>query len=320
MKDIENFDSIEELYKNYINEKNKIKDVIDNYEKEINDLENQLLYYKNNYNELRMFSPRKNLQLKDEFISATTKKIDLLRMSISSYKLKLEDIDSNMEAIHFVKEKINIQPGTEVLAVNENDRKRIARDLHDYTIQDLIYLIHKVEIASKFIEQDPVRAKLELSTITKSLKNTIHNLRNMVYDLHPMTFDDLGFEATLNNFIDYISNNSNMIISYENNAVFENYNDLILINLFRIIQECCNNSIKHSKGTKINIKIFEEDNKINLIIQDDGVGFDVTEKQSSKSNHFGIKIIKDRVFLLSGTCEFHSDSNGTKISINVANF
>ena len=320
MKDIKNFDSIECLYKNYINKKNKIEEILSNYEKETKELEKQLLYYKNNYNELRMFSPRKNLKTKEDFIKEISQKLELLYKEMDSYKLKIEEIDGNMEAIHFANEKIDIQPGTEVLSVNENDRKRIARDLHDYTIQDLIYLIHKVEIASKFIDQDPVRAKLELSTITKSLKNTIHSLRNMVYDLHPMTFDDLGFEATLNNFIDYISNQSNMTITYENNAELENYNELILINLFRIIQECCNNSIKHSEGKKINIKIYEEDKKIVLIVQDDGIGFEITETDSESSNHFGIKIIKDRVFLLSGTCEFYSDNHGTKITVKIANF
>lgn len=284
MTNIGNLDLTDGLYANYIKEIENIEKTIETHEKKIKELKNELSYYKNKCNEMEKGN------------------------------------DNGIKPLLSMKEKNDIQPASEVLAVNENDRKRIARDLHDYTIQDIIYLIHKVEIASKYIDQDPVRAKLELSTITKSLKSTIHNLRNMVYDLHPMTFDDLGFEDTLNNFVDYISNTSEMVVSFENNADLDKYNELILINLFRIIQECCNNAIKHSKGTRIDIKILEDENHIILVVQDDGVGFKDTESEEDSSNHFGIKIIKDRVFLLSGTCDFYSDNTGTKITVKIPNF
>lgn len=308
--------TIEELYENYIKEKLQLEKKIEENAKEMDELNKQLSYHKDNYNELRMFSPRKNLKSKDEYISSTTEKLKEICSQQECFKEKLQELDRNIEAICIVKEKSNMQPGTEVLAVNENDRKRIARDLHDYTIQELIYLIHKIEIASKYIDSDPVQAKLELSTTVKSLKSTIHSLRNMVYDLHPMTFDDLGFSETLNNFIDSISNSTNMVIHLEKNAALEKYNDIVLINLFRIIQECCNNAIKHSKGKKIDIKIYEEKGKLVLIFEDDGVGFSINELDAD-SNHFGLKIIKDRVLLLAGVCDISSDCNGTKITVKI---
>lgn len=319
MTDIGNLDSTDGLYANYIKEIENIEKTIETHEKKIKELKNELSYYKNKYNEMGMISPKKSVQSSKSFIN--TKRIDQIQKAFDLCHEELEKgNDNGIKPLLSMKEKNDIQPASEVLAVNENDRKRIARDLHDYTIQDIIYLIHKVEIASKYIDQDPVRAKLELSTITKSLKSTIHNLRNMVYDLHPMTFDDLGFEDTLNNFVDYISNTSEMVVSFENNADLDKYNELILINLFRIIQECCNNAIKHSKGTRIDIKILEDENHIILVVQDDGVGFKDTESEEDSSNHFGIKIIKDRVFLLSGTCDFYSDNTGTKITVKIANF
>lgn len=317
MKNMENIESLKNVYENYLKEKEELENLISDCESNIVKSESQLYYYKNNYNELRMFSPRQNLKSKEDFIEENTNKLNLLKGELNSYKAKLKEVNSNIGVINSVKEKMEFQPGKEVLTMNENDRKRIARDLHDFAIQDLVYLIHKVEIASKFIDQDPIRAKLELSTITKGLKDVIQNMRNLVFDLHPMTFDDLGFESTLTNFFDNISVTSELDVSYECDVNFDNYDDLILINLFRIIQECCNNTIKHSKGKKLNIKMYEENKNLILIIQDDGVGFQQLDSEYDESKHFGIKIIKDRISLLSGKCEFSSSDKGVKVWIKI---
>ena len=89
-----------------------------------------------------------------------------------------------------------------IINLNEMDRKRIARELHDSTNQNMVCMIHKIELASRFIDTDPIRVKLELGTIKKYLKENIDELRNLVYDLRPMSFDDLGFEVLLKQYLD----------------------------------------------------------------------------------------------------------------------
>lgn len=81
-----------------------------------------------------------------------------------------------------------------IFKVQEEERQRIARDLHDTSLQNLTHLIHKIELSSLYIDKDPIQAKLELSIVEKSLRKTIEEIRNIIYDLRPMSFDDLGLK------------------------------------------------------------------------------------------------------------------------------
>ena len=75
-----------------------------------------------------------------------------------------------------------------VLDVQEKERQRIARDLHDSSLQNLTHLVHKVELTSLYIDRDPVKAKLELATIEAGLRKVIDDIRNRIYDLRPIDF------------------------------------------------------------------------------------------------------------------------------------
>lgn len=317
MKNLNEKSKIENVYSNYIKEKSELEDLICQCREEYNKLEKKISIDKNSYNKLRIFSPRQNMRLEEDVIGESKEKCNELTERINSYKRKLSEIEVNIKAIEQVREKVEIQSGIEMLSMNENDRKRIARDLHDSIIQNMVYLIHKVEFASKFIEQDPIRAKLELGIVTKSLKDVIQEIRDLVYDLHPMNFDDLGFEATLINYIDNISHTSSMNISYKIHMQYDKYDELILITLFRIIQECCNNAIKHSKGKKLSISLEENKEFLYLMIQDDGVGFSESDLEEKDEKHFGLKIVKERVSFLSGICHINSTETGTMIKIKI---
>lgn len=317
MKDFNEKTKIENVYSNYLKEKSQLEELICQCLEELEKLEKKISMDKDSHDKLRIFSPRQNMRPEEDVIGENKEKCNELTERINSYKSKLSEIEVNMKAIEQIREKVEVQTGMEVLSMNENDRKRIARDLHDSTIQNLVYLIHKVEFASKFIDQDPVRAKLELSIVTKSLKDVIQEMRDLVYDLHPINFDDLGFEAALMNYMDNISHTSSMKVSSKVHMQYEKYDELVLITLFRIIQECCNNAIKHSEGKNLFLLLEENKEFLCLTIQDDGVGFSESELEDKDEKHFGLKIVKERVSFLSGSFRINSTEGGTEIQIEI---
>lgn len=308
---------IENVYFNYLKEKSELEELISECRREFEQLEEKISIDKDSYNKLRIFSPRQNMRLEEDVVKESKERSDELTKKINMYKRKLSEVKNNIKAIEQIKDKIKAQTGVEILSMNENDRKRIARDLHDSAIQNMVYLIHKVEYASKFIDQDPTRAKLELNIVTKSLRDVIQEMRDLVYDLHPMNFDDLGFETTLMNFFDNVSHTSSMEVSYEIQMKYEQYNQLILITLFRIIQECCNNAVKHSKGKKLFVLLKEDREFLVLKVQDDGTGFLESDLEDKDMNHFGLKIVKERVSFLSGNFSISSTEEGTVINIEI---
>lgn len=202
-----------------------------------------------------------------------------------------------------------------VLSMQEEDRKRIARDLHDTSLQKLTHLIHQIELGGLYIDEDPIRAKLELSVVNKKLREVIDEIRNTIFDLRPMTFDDLGLKAALEHLIELFNENKRYEVELDIEDVTCETN-LILVTIYRIVQECLNNIVKHADATKISLSCKCKDNICYISISDNGKGFDKNENYGK--NHFGIFCMKERIRLLRGKIHFDSvPEKGTSILISI---
>ena len=205
------------------------------------------------------------------------------------------------------------------LEIQEEERKRISRELHDTTVQNLTTLVHKTELCTKLMDRDVDRAKLEMQVMKETLRRTIDELRTIIYQLRPMSIDDIGLIATLQR--DVKQNNIEnpdfkMYLKVVNEE--KQINSVINVTIFRVIQEAYLNTRKYANATKFSITLIYEADKIRLIIKDNGVGFDIADLEDKKKNHFGLSIMKERVELLSGILEIKSEKNkGTEIQIEV---
>jgi len=208
-----------------------------------------------------------------------------------------------------------------LLETQEAERQRIARELHDSSVQTVTSLVHKTELCSKLIELDPIRCKLELMVMSKSLKEVIQEMRNMIYNLRPMSFDDIGFDVTIEREMSKIESqgiiHTNLII--EGNPY--KLKQVIALTLLRIIQEACSNTVKHAKASNIEVKIIYSSNMVETFITDDGEGFDASNYSSEireDNSGFGMNTMKERVYLLSGNIDIDSKpGKGTKIHIQI---
>lgn len=206
-----------------------------------------------------------------------------------------------------------------VMDVQEKERQRIARDLHDTSLQNLTHLVHMVELSSLYIDQDPVKAKLELATIESGLRKVIDDIRNRIYDLRPMTFDDLGLREALSNLFSLLNQDGKFDIQMDIDKIEEEFTEeeknFFLIMIYHIIKECVSNSIKHSGGNRIEVSLKKKAKVYLIKIRDNGTGFDINEA-AKKDRHFGLHVVEERVFLLGGEMRINTQ-NGTSIEIEI---
>ncbi|TCT12252.1 two-component system sensor histidine kinase DegS [Natranaerovirga pectinivora] len=210
--------------------------------------------------------------------------------------------------------------GIKILEAQENERQRIAREMHDGPAQSLTNLVHKTELCIKLIDKDPIRTSLELQSLKSVIRSTIDDIRRIIYNLRPMSIDDLGLIPTIERYIDKIQEETTFTIELKVNNNEYNINSIINLTLFRIIQESLNNIIKYAKATNVTIMITYNKESIELEIVDNGVGFNINDYKNNKeiNKGFGLSMMKERVYLLSGHIDIQSTINkGTKYYVMV---
>ena len=207
-----------------------------------------------------------------------------------------------------------------ILEIQEQERQRIARDIHDSIVQNMTALVHKSEFVMKVIDSDAPRAKLELEVINKITRECIDELRGIIYNLHPMSIDDLGLEVTMKRLIAQLSTSTEMNIqlNYLDNG--NKINSIIAITIIRIVQELCSNSIKYAQGSEINISIHIENETLLLIHEDDGIGYeeDILSKPIVDiKTGFGLSMLRERVTLLGGRIAIGKNTNNVGIRYTI---
>ena len=232
-------------------------------------------------------------------------------------------IDNLSESARIIKDKYREKNvvGYNILESQEQDRQRIARDMHDSTVQNLTGLVHKVELCVRLVDIDSTRAKLELMSMSGTVKSVINELREIIYNLKPMSLEDLGLTVTIERYAKQLMTNHDVQVYVKHNKEKENVLPVINLSLFRVVQEACHNVIKHANASRIDINICYERDSLAISIQDDGEGFDIDKQYGVVPQHnagYGLSIMKERIYLLSGTMKIHSEmKKGTIITINI---
>ncbi|WP_026775213.1 ATP-binding protein [Polaribacter sp. Hel_I_88] len=277
-----------------------------------------LVMAKGNYNEklvlekspteiAAMFKALENLRI--AIVGAVDFSVDIGKMNLSStYKPKsnhdllgrsLIKMRDKLEKFRIAENKINITNKRLLVKHLEDERRRLARELHD-GIGPLLTTI-------KLYVQNRVEANEHKESLKDMIDSTINEIRQMTNVLMPTSIDKFGIGATLINYVENIQKSSEASIRFEDLTKKES--SLITkeqeINLFRIVQELINNSIKHSKATKIRISLTEFDNVLSLYYFDNGIGFNIKEVKLGS----GLKNIKERVEIFDGTLEIESTEN-----------
>lgn len=201
----------------------------------------------------------------------------------------------------------------EILYFQESERRRIAEGLHDTTAQELVCLLQQMELANLYMDKDPVQARLEIMTAKKQIRSIIDGIRETIYDLRPVKFDDNGCSAAFRSLVERLSQeNMDINVHFEMDDL-DMVDETMAISVYRIICEACQNIIKHSHAENMWVRLRTYQDHIRLAIRDDGIGF----QKGQEINHFGMQFIKERVFLMSGRMDIETGCGGTAILIDI---
>jgi len=184
------------------------------------------------------------------------------------------------------------------LQAEENEKKRISEVLHN-GIAQMLYAIK--------LNVDQVENTFEpalFNQINQLLNESIKDIRNISFELAPSILTDFGLAATLEDMAARLSNKQLSIQTKVTN-ISKALDFQLQLNIFRIVQELVNNSIKHAHANKINIEIIKKNKNITLTVVDDGVGFKA-DNSLEKPKGIGLSSIKNRLRLYKGTLKIES--------------
>lgn len=211
--------------------------------------------------------------------------------------------------------------GIKIIEAQEEERLRVSRDIHDGPAQSLANVIVKAELCEKLLDVDREKSKNELKNLKSIVRTTLKDVRKIIYDLRPMSLDDLGLMPTLERYIHVFEEDTKIKVDFKSYGSFNGLEAAVQIVTFRVIQEALNNIRKHSKATFAQIIIDKSISKLNISIVDDGIGFNPIDSKSGFKNissGFGLISIKERVEILNGEFNIVSSLNfGTKINISI---
>ncbi|MEZ4874841.1 MAG: sensor histidine kinase [Flavobacteriaceae bacterium] len=189
----------------------------------------------------------------------------------------------------------------ELLVSQEEERKRISKDLHDGLGQQLL-LIKNIAVKN----HDPETKKIA--------EDAIEEVRGISRDLHPFQLQELGITKAIEMTLSQIDENTNLFISSEIENIDHLFDKSQEVNLYRIVQESLNNIIKHAKAEATKITVKKNSNHVLLEIKDNGIGFDFSEKYGNLKS-MGLKTLLERTKFLNGQMKVTSKKNsGTTLA------
>ena len=200
-------------------------------------------------------------------------------------------------------------------AAREDERKMIAREIHDELGQALNTLKLRVAMLKDDIPDGNTQTIIKISQINELIDNVITVVKKLITELRPQLLDDLGLSAAIEWYVTEFEKNSGIkcFIFFEKEQF--NFNPDLNISIFRIIQESLTNVARHSRATKVDISYYETENSIIFSIIDNGIG--IKPEDLSGSNSFGIIGMKERIKYWQGDISFLGKDTGTTITVTI---
>ncbi|EFM09033.1 DegS sensor signal transduction histidine kinase [Paenibacillus curdlanolyticus YK9] len=212
--------------------------------------------------------------------------------------------------------------GLKIILAQEEERKRIAREIHDGPAQGLANLVLRMEIAERMIvKQEFEMVQHELIDLKAQVRTGLEEIRKIIFNLRPMALDDLGLVPTLRKYVQDFEEKTRIRTTFETIGREVRLPSAMEAGIYRLVQEAFTNVMKHANATFVSLEMTYQAQLVKICVVDNGVGFQVEPseaKTEQPGSHFGLIGMKERVELLEGRMEIESAKDqGTKITIHI---
>lgn len=210
---------------------------------------------------------------------------------------------------------------SKILTTQEQERNRLARELHDGLGQSLSALKMYLRAIQRHLPKEAETIREDFEDAQKMLRDTIEETRKISRGLSPTLLENLGLTAAVKYLLDEFSKYHKTKITFDADDIQDSFSHQTQINLFRVCQEAINNIAKHSLPTKVSVTIKRQDGRVNFCIKDNGVGFDLKKfrKEDQSEKGMGIGAMDERLRMIGSHLTIASQTgSGTEISFSVS--
>ena len=207
---------------------------------------------------------------------------------------------------------------TQVTTAQEEERRRISRELHDGLGPSLAAVGNRIRACQQTMRTDPEASERELGEIANSLKSHIQEVRELVYGLRPLALDQLGLNGALKQHVERFGKETGLETSLTVSGEVA-LDSLAEVTIMRVVQECLNNAQKHADASRVDVRLRVVETGLELTVEDDGRGFALTEVQEdAQQRGMGLMSMRERAELLNGSLSVgDSPRGGGKVVLHV---
>jgi two-component system sensor histidine kinase DegS len=208
-----------------------------------------------------------------------------------------------------------------IIQSQESERLRISLQMHDGPAQAMSNLVLRAEICQRLIDHDLDQARAELNSLKTAINGTLQDTRKLIFDLRPMTLDDLGLVPTLRRYAAQFGEKSGLEVNLMVQNLEQRLPSHYEVTIFRFVQEALNNVVKHAGANQVRVLLDASGNTLQIMIEDDGSGFHVNDTLANASarRNMGIASMRQQIeVLLRG--EFGIESaigRGTRVAATI---
>ena len=232
-------------------------------------------------------------------------------------KLAITERQQTEDALRASEKELRLL-SSQLLIAQENERRRIALDLHDNVIQTLVAMKIRVEQNLEGFDDSTVQSAEQMNIFVSRIQESIEEVRNMYMKLRPSILDDLSLSAALTWLCrDFQDTHPEIHLQSRIDLADREIHDPLKVVIYRVVQEALYNVARHSKANQVNVILTWENDNLELTVQDNGIGFSMEDVLSVDDSLRGIGLsgMRERAQLVGGTFRIDSEKgNGTLIN------